>query len=155
MRRFALRRTLNYQLLTLFPSLHSPLGGLGARAWGLLGGLGASLQRIDGFADFLVAEGLVLERAALVVVATEDLILQVVLDMATVAEEVSAEVSIAELGLQLLELGAGFNMEYTGIENIYLLLVVRVLMAAVIYVVAMWLSGAKIFKECIGYLRKK
>jgi hypothetical protein len=42
-----------------------------------------------------------------------------------------------------------------GIENIYLLLVVRVLMAAVIYVVAMWLSGAKIFKECIGYLRKK
>jgi hypothetical protein len=42
-----------------------------------------------------------------------------------------------------------------GIENIYLLLVVRVLMAAVIYVVAMWLSGAKIFKECIGYLRRK
>ena len=41
------------------------------------------------------------------------------------------------------------------IENIYLLLVVRVLLAAVIYVVAIWLSGAKIFKECVGYLRKK
>ena len=41
------------------------------------------------------------------------------------------------------------------IENIYLLLVIRVLLAAVIYVVAIWLSGAKIFKECVGYLRKK
>ena len=41
------------------------------------------------------------------------------------------------------------------IENIYLLLVLRVLMAAIIYLTAIWLSGAKIFKECVSYLQKK
>lgn len=41
------------------------------------------------------------------------------------------------------------------IENIYLLLALRVLMAAIIYLTAIWLSGAKIFKECVSYLQKK
>ncbi len=41
------------------------------------------------------------------------------------------------------------------ITNIYLLFVSRILTAAVIYVGTLYLLGANILKECIGYLRKK
>ena len=39
--------------------------------------------------------------------------------------------------------------------NYALLLLVRVVMAVIIYVGTLWVFGAKILKECIGYLRKK
>jgi len=42
-----------------------------------------------------------------------------------------------------------------GIENLYLLLAARILIAAVIYISALWVLGANILKECISYLLKK
>lgn len=41
------------------------------------------------------------------------------------------------------------------IENLILLLVSRVLLAAVIYVGILWLMKAEILRECVGYLKKK
>lgn len=38
------------------------------------------------------------------------------------------------------------------IENLYLLLITRILFAAAIYLATLWLFGAKILRECIGYL---
>lgn len=42
-----------------------------------------------------------------------------------------------------------------GISNVYLLLASRIVLAAAIYLLAMWLCGAKILKESIAYLLKK
>lgn len=42
-----------------------------------------------------------------------------------------------------------------GISNIYLLLISRILIAAVLYLAAIWLAGAKILRESIAYLRHK
>ena len=41
------------------------------------------------------------------------------------------------------------------IENLLLLLLSRILLAAILYLGALWLFGAKILRECIGYLLKK
>ncbi len=41
------------------------------------------------------------------------------------------------------------------IGNLYLLLAVRILLAAALYFTVLWLSGAHILKECMGYLLKK
>jgi len=41
------------------------------------------------------------------------------------------------------------------IENLLLLLIVRILLAALIYLGTLWLFGAKILRECIGYLHKR
>lgn len=41
------------------------------------------------------------------------------------------------------------------IDNLFLLLIVRILLAAAIYIGLLWLLGAKILKECIGYLFKR
>ena len=41
------------------------------------------------------------------------------------------------------------------IENIYLLLFSKIVLAAVIYMVVVWVSGAKTVRECVQYLRKK
>jgi len=41
------------------------------------------------------------------------------------------------------------------ITNLYLLLIARIIIAAVIYVGALWILGAEILKECLGYLLKK
>lgn len=41
------------------------------------------------------------------------------------------------------------------IENLMLLLISRIIIAALIYTGTLWLFGAKILKECIGYLLKK
>ena len=41
------------------------------------------------------------------------------------------------------------------IESLLLLLIVRILLAAIIYVGLLWILGAKILKECIGYLLKR
>lgn len=38
------------------------------------------------------------------------------------------------------------------IESLLLLLIARILLAAIIYIGLLWLMGAKILKECIGYL---
>lgn len=43
----------------------------------------------------------------------------------------------------------------TSIANIYVLLAVRIALAATFYIACMWLLGAKILKECVSYLRKK
>lgn len=43
----------------------------------------------------------------------------------------------------------------TSIANIYVLLAVRIALAATLYIACIWLLGAKILKECISYLRKK
>ncbi len=42
-----------------------------------------------------------------------------------------------------------------GISNIYLLLVSRIVIAAILYVFIMWISGSVTFKECLGYILKK
>ena len=42
-----------------------------------------------------------------------------------------------------------------GISNIYLLFVSRVLLAAMLYCTIMWVCGAKIMRECIGFILKK
>lgn len=39
------------------------------------------------------------------------------------------------------------------IENLYLLLAARIIIAAVIYISTLWILGANILKECIGYLK--
>ena len=41
------------------------------------------------------------------------------------------------------------------IEDLLILLIVRILLAAVLYLGILWLFGAKILKECIGYLLKR
>ena len=41
------------------------------------------------------------------------------------------------------------------IEHLLLLLIARILLAAIIYIGSLWLLGAKILKECIGYLLKR
>ena len=41
------------------------------------------------------------------------------------------------------------------IENLLILLIVRILLATVLYLGILWLFGAKILKECISYLFKK
>ena len=41
------------------------------------------------------------------------------------------------------------------IENLPILLIVRILLAAALYIGLLWLLGAKILKECIGYLLKR
>ena len=41
------------------------------------------------------------------------------------------------------------------IENLLILLIVRILLVAVIYLGTLWLFGAKILRECIGYLHKR
>ena len=41
------------------------------------------------------------------------------------------------------------------IKNIYLLLFSKIVLAAVIYMVVVWVSGAKTVRECVQYLRKK
>lgn len=41
------------------------------------------------------------------------------------------------------------------IENIYILLCSRIIIAAIIYLVVLWIFGAKILKESIGYLIKE
>ena len=41
------------------------------------------------------------------------------------------------------------------IEHLLLLLIARILFAAIIYIGLLWLLGAKILKECIGYLLKR
>lgn len=43
----------------------------------------------------------------------------------------------------------------SGIENIYLLLVSKIIIAAALYVGVMWITGAKIMRESIKYLLKK
>lgn len=40
-----------------------------------------------------------------------------------------------------------------GIENIYILLISRILIAGTIYLGAVWLTGAKILRESVDYLR--
>ena len=42
-----------------------------------------------------------------------------------------------------------------GIENLWLLLISRILIAAVLYSGTMWLSGAKIMREAIHYIFNK
>ena len=41
------------------------------------------------------------------------------------------------------------------IANIYLLLIAKVIVAAALYLGTMWLMGAKIMRECIGYLLQR
>ena len=41
------------------------------------------------------------------------------------------------------------------IENLPILLIVRILLAAALYIGLLWLLGAKILKECTGYLLKR
>ena len=41
------------------------------------------------------------------------------------------------------------------ISNLYLLLISRILMAAILYLGVLWVSKASILRECIGYIRKK
>lgn len=41
------------------------------------------------------------------------------------------------------------------IENIYILIIAKVLIASLLYVMVMWLSRSVTFKECLGYLLKK
>lgn len=41
----------------------------------------------------------------------------------------------------------------TSISNIYVLLAVRIALAAALYLASMWILGAKILKECISYLK--
>ena len=43
----------------------------------------------------------------------------------------------------------------TRIENIYLLFVSKILIAALLYILIMWISGAQTLKESIHYIRKK
>ncbi len=43
----------------------------------------------------------------------------------------------------------------SGISNIYLLLIIRIVVAAAIYLLITWLTGAKILRESLDYLRKK
>lgn len=55
---------------------------------------------------------------------------------------------------------AAVTMLFTGflthsIANIYLLLISRLLIAATLYLIITWLTGAKILRESIGYLKKK
>lgn len=38
------------------------------------------------------------------------------------------------------------------ITNIHLLLVARILMAALVYMGLMWLCGARIMRECLGFI---
>ena len=40
----------------------------------------------------------------------------------------------------------------TPIANVYLLLVSRIIIAAIIYLGSLWLLGAKILRECVGYV---
>ncbi len=42
-----------------------------------------------------------------------------------------------------------------GIENLYILLISRIILAAVIYISTLWILGANILKECLSYLIKK
>lgn len=42
-----------------------------------------------------------------------------------------------------------------GIGNIYLLFASRIIVAAAIYLLAMWLCGARIMRECLGFLIRK
>jgi hypothetical protein len=42
-----------------------------------------------------------------------------------------------------------------GIENIYILLVSRILIAGAIYLGAVWLTGAKILRESLAYMKGK
>ena len=41
------------------------------------------------------------------------------------------------------------------IENIYLLIMAKILLAATLYTLSVWLLGSTTFQECLGYLRKK
>lgn len=41
------------------------------------------------------------------------------------------------------------------IENIYILITAKILVASLLYVMVMWLSRSVTFKECLGYLLKK
>ena len=41
------------------------------------------------------------------------------------------------------------------IENIYILIIAKILVASLLYVMVMWLSRSVTFKECLGYLLKK
>lgn len=43
----------------------------------------------------------------------------------------------------------------TSINNIYLLFISRCVLAAILYLGIMWICGAKIMRECIGYIIKK
>lgn len=40
------------------------------------------------------------------------------------------------------------------VTNIYLLLVLRIIIAAILYIGALWVLGAQILRECLGYVRK-
>lgn len=42
-----------------------------------------------------------------------------------------------------------------GIANIYFLLVVRIILAAALYIGVIWITGAKILRESLGYLRHR
>ena len=42
-----------------------------------------------------------------------------------------------------------------GISNIYLLLIARILIAAVLYLAAIWIAGAKILRESLEYIKSK
>lgn len=42
-----------------------------------------------------------------------------------------------------------------GIENLYILLASRIILAAVIYIGTLWILGANILRECLSYLIKK
>ena len=41
------------------------------------------------------------------------------------------------------------------IDNLLILLIVRILVAGILYFGILWLFGAKILKECIGFLLKR
>jgi hypothetical protein len=41
------------------------------------------------------------------------------------------------------------------LQNIYLLLAAKILVAAVIYSAIMWLSNAKVFRESIAYFKHR
>lgn len=41
------------------------------------------------------------------------------------------------------------------IQNIYCLILAKIMMAASLYTLIMWLSGSKTFRECLGYMREK
>ena len=43
----------------------------------------------------------------------------------------------------------------SSIENIYLLIMAKILLAATLYTLSVWLLGSTTFQECLGYLRKK
>ena len=41
------------------------------------------------------------------------------------------------------------------IQNIYCLILAKIMMAASLYTLIMWVSGSKTFRECLGYMREK